>query len=55
MFCFVQAKTLRRYVWLYVFLGYTLACVDRCDGDVICVGHDMNRSSGMVVCLQCKC
>ena len=29
LFCFVQAKTL-------------CACVCRCDGDVICVGHDQN-------------
>ena len=27
------------YVWLYVFLGCTRACVCRCNGDVICVGH----------------
>ena len=32
-----------RYVWLYVFLGCIRACVCRCDGDVICVGHDLNR------------
>ena len=32
-------------VWLYVFLGCTRACVCRCDGDVIYVGHDMNRCS----------
>ena len=31
------------YVWLYVFLGSTRACVCRCDDDVICVGHDLNR------------
>ena len=29
------------YVWLYVFLAYTRACVCRCDGDVICVGHNL--------------
>ena len=33
------------YVWLYVFIGSTRACVFRCDGNVICVGHDMNRCS----------
>ena len=33
-------------VWLYVFLGCTRACVRKCDGDVICVGHDLNRCSG---------
>ena len=27
LFCFVQAKTL--YVWLYIFLGCTLACGSR--------------------------
>ena len=26
--------------------GCTRACVCRCDGDVICVGHDLNRCSG---------
>ena len=26
--------------------GYTRACVCRCDGDVICVRHDLNRWSG---------
>ena len=25
------------YVWLYVFLGCTLACVCGCDGDVVCL------------------
>ena len=34
------------YVWLYVFLGCTRACVSGCDGDVICVGYDLNRCSG---------
>ena len=38
------------YVWLYVFLGCTRACVCRCDGVVICVGHDLNRCSGWYVC-----
>ena len=33
------------YVWLYVYLGFTRACVFKCDGDVICVGHDLNRCS----------
>ena len=37
-----------------VFLGCTRDCVCRCDGDDICVGHDLNRCSGWV-CLQCKC
>ena len=34
------------YVWLYVFLGCTRACVCICDGDVIYVGHDLNQCSG---------
>ena len=34
------------WVWLYVFIGCTHACVCRCDDDVICVGHDLNRCSG---------
>ena len=34
------------YVCLYVFLGCTLDCVGRCDGDDICVGHELNRCSG---------
>ena len=42
---FVHTKTYM-YVWLYVFLGCTRACVCRCDGDVICVGHDLIRCSG---------
>ena len=33
-------------VWLYVFLCCTRACVCRSDGDVICVGHDLNWFSG---------
>ena len=33
------------YVWLYVFLCCTRACVCRCDGDVICVGHYLNWCS----------
>ena len=41
LFCFVQAKTLCMYGF-YVFR----ACVCRCDGDVICVGHDLNWCSG---------
>ena len=32
------------YVWLYAFPGCTRVC--RCEGDVICVGHDLNRCSG---------
>ena len=40
------------WVWLYVFIVCTRACVCRCDGDVICVGYDLNW---VVVCLQWKC
>ena len=41
LFCFVQVKTLCRYGCMY-FLGCTRACVCRCDGDVVCVGHHLN-------------
>ena len=43
LLCFVQAKKryVCMYVWLYIFLGCTYVC--GCDGDVICVGHDLNR------------
>ena len=43
LFCFVRAKTLCRYGCMY-FL--TRACVCRCDGDVIFVGHDLIWCSG---------
>ena len=42
LFCFEQAKTLCRYD--FVFLDFIRAC--RYDGDVICVGHDLNRCIG---------
>ena len=32
------------FVWLYIFLGCTRACV--CGCYVICVGHDLNRCTG---------
>ena len=39
------------YVWMVVYIGYSCACVCRCDGDVICVGHDLNRCYGwLYVC-----
>ena len=44
LLCFVQEKNFM-LVWLYVFLCCTRACVCRCDGDVICVGHDLNWCS----------
>ena len=42
LFCFVQAKT---FCCIYIF-SCTRACVCECDGDVICVGHDLNRCTG---------
>ena len=33
------------YVWLYIFIGCTRACVCGCDGYAICVDHDLNRCS----------
>ena len=44
LFCFVLEKNVM-YVWLYACHGCSSACVCRCDGDVICVGHDMNWCS----------
>ena len=42
LLCFVQAKTLCRY-----FLAAPVCvCVCRCNGDVICVRHDLNLCSG---------
>ena len=39
------------YVGIVVcILGCTRACVCRCDGNVICVGHDLNLCSGWGVC-----
>ena len=43
LFCFVQETI---YVGMVVCIfGCSRACVCRCDGDVICVGHDLNRCS----------
>ena len=42
LFCFVQVKTLCWYGCMY-FLAAVFVC--RCDGDVICVGHDLNWCS----------
>ena len=53
LFWFVQAIFLM-YVWLYVFLGCTRACVCRCDGDVICRACP-EPVLWVVECLQCKC
>ena len=43
LFCFFPGKNFL-YVWLYIFLNCTRAC--GCDGDVICVGHDLNLCTG---------
>ena len=67
LLCFDQAKTVCRYGCMYFLVVPVLVCVDvnkyyyiiiiyRCDGDVIYVGHDLNRCSGWwYQCLQCKC
>ena len=39
LFCFVQVKTVCRYGCMY----FLVALVRGCDGDVICIGHDLNR------------
>ena len=46
IYCFVLSRQLYIYIWVYVFLGCTRACVYRCDGDVIYVCHDLNQCSG---------
>ena len=38
LLCLVHAKNL--YVGM---VGCTRTCVCRCDGDVICIDHDLNR------------
>ena len=50
LLCFVQEKKLN--VGMY-FLG-ALLLVDRCDGDVISVRHDLNLL-WVVISLQCTC
>ena len=42
--CFVQAKTLCKYGCIYFLAALVPVC--RCDGDVICVSHDLNWCSG---------
>ena len=44
LFCFVQAKTLCRHGLYNFWLHPDCVCIY--DGDVICVGHDLNRCSG---------
>ena len=44
LFCFVQVIL---YVGMVLCIfGCSRACVCRCDGDVICAVHDLNRCSG---------
>ena len=43
MFLF-QAKNVCMYGFMYLFAALVLVC--RCDGDVVCVGHDLNRCTG---------
>ena len=42
LFCFVQGKNI--YVGMVVCICWlhSCLCVCRCDGDVVCVGHDLN-------------
>ena len=44
LFCFAQAKSLCRYGCIYLLAALVLVCGR--DGDVICVGHDLNRCTG---------
>ena len=51
--CFVQAKILCSHGCMYSFAVLVFVCVD---DDVICVAHELNRTSGGgVISLQCKC
>ena len=49
LICFVQVNTLCGYGCIY--FSCTGACVYRCDFDVVCIGHDLNRCSGCGVLL----
>ena len=42
--CFVQAKTICKVGCIYFLAAHVLVC--GCDGDAICVGHDLNRCTG---------
>ena len=44
LLCFVQAKTVCRYGCIYLLATLVRVCGGA--GDVICVGHDMNRCTG---------
>ena len=46
LFCFVHAKTFCRYGCIYF-----LAALRACDGDVICIGHDLNWCTGWLLVL----
>ena len=46
LFWFVQPKTVCRFGCMYLLVALVRACVCRCDGDVICAGHDLNRCPG---------
>ena len=57
LFCFVQAQTLCMcrmcmYGCMYFLAALVLVYVDVI---VICIGHDLNRCTGVVVSLRCKC
>ena len=43
LYYFVHAKTLCRYGCMYFLAELVLVC--RCDGDAICVDHDLNWCS----------
>ena len=45
------------YVGMVVCISWLYSCLCvRCDGDVICVGHDLNWCSWWwYICLQCIC
>ena len=44
LFCLVQAKTFCRYGCIYFLAVLVLVC--GCDGNVICVDHDLDRCTG---------
>ena len=46
LFCFVQAIFFVGMLVCISWLHRVAACVCRCDGDVICLGQDLNRCCG---------
>ena len=55
LFCFIQAKTLCRYGCMYFGKNtLVLVCVDVIVMS-LCIGNDLNRCTGVVVSLRCKC